>query len=295
MLMPTTSSRVRMIPLRSRPAGGFALVVVVWVLGLVLLVGTAITVGVRYRTRADSSLFDSQRAELAAESAINLAILLQLSKKGRETIPFPLTCLLPGREQVTMSVTEEAGKVDLNTASPRTVLNLFVALTQDRAIAERIAAAILSNRSSAAAAQAAPATQSKPQIFQSVMELESIEGVTSELFRAALPLMTVRSGKTEPDLAAAPEALRNALGVQKVAAGGATAPQTVTSGEITVRADVSASPNARFIREALVSVRQEHGRPFSIREWRHGDAGEPFLRASKDLQPCFSTFQADGA
>lgn len=285
--MPTTPSKSRAALLRRHPAGGFALIVVVWVLGLVLLVGTSIAVGVRYRTRADSSLLDAQRGAVAAESAINLAILLQLSRTGRETTPFPLTCGMPGGEQVTISVSEEAGKVDLNTASPRTLVNLFVALTQNRAIGEQIAAAILSNRSSPAATQAGPPTQSKPHIFQSVMELEAVQGVTSELFHAALPLVTVRSGKPEPDPAAAPQALRDALGLQKIASGGATAPRAGANGEITVRADVSASPDARFVREALVSLHQEHGRPFSIREWRRGDAGEPFLRAaSKDLQPC---------
>jgi general secretion pathway protein K len=288
MRMPTTSSRPRTVLLGARPAGGYALVVVIWVLGLVLLMGTAMTVGVRYRTRTDSSLFDSQRAEIAAESAINLAILLQLSKNGREKTPFPLTCRMPSGEQVTISVSEEAGKVDLNTASSGTLVNLFVGLTKNRATGERIAAAVLSNRPSATSGQSAT-SPSKPHVFQSVMELESVEGVTSELFQAALPLVTVRSGKVEPDLAAAPDALRDALGLQKSATSGATAPHG-TNGEITVRADASASANARFIREALVSLRQERDRPFSIREWRHGDAGEPFLRgASKDLQPCLAT------
>ncbi len=145
MLMPTTSSRSRTVVFR-RHAGGFALVVVIWILGLILLLGTAITVGVRYRTRADSSLLDSQHVEAAAESAVNLAILLHLSKNGHEMTTFPLTCGMPGGEQVTISVTEEAGKVDLNAASPRTLLELFIGLTQDRAEGERIATAILSYR-----------------------------------------------------------------------------------------------------------------------------------------------------
>jgi hypothetical protein len=128
------------------------------------------------------------------------------------------------------------------------------------------------------------------------MELEAVEGVTAKLFRAALPLVTVRSGKSEPDPAAAPDALRDALGLANGATNGATAPRTRANGEITIRADVSASANARFIREALVSLRKEHGRLFAIREWRRGDAAEPVSRAAaKDLQPCFSILQADGA
>ena len=293
MLMPTTSSRSRTVVFRRHHAGGFALVVVIWVLGLVLLLGTAITVGVRYRTRADTSLLDLQRAEAAAESAVNLAILLHLAKNGREKTPFPLTCGLPGGEQVTISVSEEAGKVDLNAASPRTLLALFIGLTQDRTAGERIATAILSYRSAAAAAsQAAPPNQGKPRAFQSVMELEAIEGVTAQLFRAALPLVTVRSGRIEPDPAAAPDALRDTLGLPKGVTSGATAPRAQANGEITIRADVEASTNARFIREALVSLRPENGRLFEIREWRRGDAAPLSRAATNDLPPCFSTMRA---
>jgi hypothetical protein len=257
----------------------------------VLLLGTAITVGVRYRTRADTSLLDSQRVEVAAESAINLALLLHFSQNGQGKTPFPLTCRMPGGEQVTISVTEEAGKVDLNAASPQTLVRLFVGLAQDRQVGERIAAAIVSNRPAAAAPGQPALPQGKARVFQSVLELEAVRGITPELFRRALPLVTVRSGKTEPEPAAAPEILRDTLGLPKGPTGTATAPRAQPNGEITIRADVAASTNARFIREALVSLRPEHGRAFSIREWRHGDAGEPFL-PGEDLQPCFSTVHA---
>jgi general secretion pathway protein K len=290
--MPMTFSRSRPLLFRRRHAGGFALIVVIWALGLVLLLGTAVSVGVRYRTRTDSSLLDSQRAEVAAESAINFAILLHLSKQSREKPPFPLTCRFPAGEQVTISVAEEAGKVDLNAASPGTLVKLLVALTQERAQAERIAAAILSNRPAATTGRDAPPVQRKPRVFQSVMELEAVEGVTPELFRAALPFVTVRSGRVEPEPAATPDGLRDMLGLAK--GGGATTQRAQANSEITVRADVSASANARFIREALVSLRPEHGRIFVIHEWRRGEAAEPFLRAAtEDLQSCFSLMGAE--
>jgi general secretion pathway protein K len=290
--MKTIPSKSRTLLKRRHHAEGFTLVMVIWVLGLVLLLGTAITVGVRYRTRTDTSLLDSQRAEVAAESAINLALLLHFSKKGDEKTPFPLTCRMPGGEQVTISVAEEAGKVDLNASSAQTLIKLFVGLAQDRAVGERIATVILSSRPAATTAGQPASPQGKARAFQSVMELEAVEGITPELFRRALPLVTVRSGKAEPDPAAAPEALRDTLGLPN--SGAATTPRAQPKGEITIRADVAASKNARFIREALVSLSPEQGRTFSIREWRHGDAGEPFF-ANRDLQPCFSMVQAQGA
>lgn len=277
--------------------------VVIWILGLILLLGTAVTVGVRYRTRDDSLLLDSQRAEAAAESAINFAILQLLSKDRHKTTAFPLTCLMPGGEQVAISVAEEVGKVDLNAASAGTLVRLFVRLTQDRAQGERIAAAIIAKRSAVGpAGQATSPNQSKRRAFQSVMELEAVEGVTPELFRAALPLVTVQSGRTEPDPAAASDALRDVLELPKAATGsaavnsGATAPPAQQAdGEITIRADVAASTNARFIRDALVSLRPAKERLFSIREWRRGDSGEALSgAATTDLQPCFSMINAEG-
>ena len=290
MWMPSSGSRTLLA--RRHHANGFALVLVVWILGLILLLGTAITVGVRYRTRTDTSLLDTQRAEVAAESAINLAVLRSFSNNGQDKTPFPLTCRLPGGEQVTISVSEEAGKVDLNASSAQTLVKLFVGLTQDRQVGERIAAAIVSNRPAAAAVGQPAQPQGKSRVFQSVLELEAVPGITPELFRRALPLVTVRSGKAEPDLAAASETLRDILGLPK--SGTTTAPRAQPNGEITIRADVAASTNARFVREALISLRPEQGRAFSIREWRHGDASEPLL-PSKDLSPCFSIVQAQGS
>ena len=43
-----------------------------------------------------------------------------------------------------------------------------------------------------------------------------------------------------------------------------------TGGSMTIRADISASDGARFIREALVSLEGGNGRPYVIREWRRG-------------------------
>jgi len=62
--------------------------------------------------------------------------------------------------------------------------------------------------------------------------------------------------------------LREALHLeQKSAVPAAGAPAT---GNVTIRADVTAPDGTRFIREALISF-AENGRPYLIREWRHGD------------------------
>lgn len=290
-----------------RRIGGFTLIVVLWVLALILLLGTAVTVGVRYRTRTDSSLLNFRRAELAAESAINFGILLQLSRGRADEPSFPLVCRMNGGEQVVLDLSEEAGKVDLNAASPQTLAKLFLALTGNQGEGERIARAILSHwgageisgqtqgvipANRAALQRTMDATPVPPNraVFRSVLELEDIAGVTPEIFRAALPLVTVRSGRLEPDSAVASAALRDALGLPTNPAKAAPGAPARDNGEITIRADIRIGENIRFIREALVSLRPENGRPFIIREWRHADAGgAPNDRANITSQPCFTT------
>lgn len=294
--MPKTSPNHKVIHPRTvrlvegRRIGGFTLIVVLWVLAVILLLGTAVTVGVRYRTRTDTSLLNFRRAEFAAESAINFAILLHLADGDDDAPSFPLVCRMPNGEQVAITVTQEAGKVDLNAASPQMLAKLFVALTGNRSEGDRITAAILSHRSGAAASPRPGSMQAMPTAFQSALELESVSGVTPELFRAALPLVTVRTGRIEPDPAAAPDALRRALGLPTNAPNPVAPAQD--SGDITIRADVSVAGRVRFIREALVSLRPANGRPFTIREWRHADADDQ-LRDSdaENSGPCFPARQ----
>jgi general secretion pathway protein K len=101
------------------------------------------------------------------------------------------------------------------------------------------------------------------------MQLDQIDGVSPQLFRAAARFVTVRSGRTEPEADAASAALRELLNLEQ---NPAAPPRGLpVKGSVTIRADVMAANEARFIREALISFGAENGRPFLIREWRHGD------------------------
>src|SRR5439155_23070394 len=101
------------------------------------------------------------------------------------------------------------------------------------------------------------------------MQLDQIDGMSPRLFRAALRHVTVRSGRPEPDMEAASPAMLRLLNVQpKQTAAKRGLP---TGGSMTIRADISASDGARFIREALVSLEGGNGRPYVIREWRRAD------------------------
>jgi len=259
---------------RSNSSRGFALVAVIWSLGLIALLGIAVIVGARYRAKVTSSLASATIAAAAAESAINLGITVILNTKPGQSINFPLRCQMPGGEQVTVTLEQEAGKVDLNTASPALLARLFSALTSDQSAGARIAGNIVEYRDpgrKVADARSAGDTpdDTKKTGFTTIMELDRIDGISPRLFRKALRFVTVHSGRPEPDGEAASPVLRQFLNLDQKPPGVTHGPPA--TGEVTIRADVSARDGARFVREALVSLGAENGRPFLIREWRHGD------------------------
>ena len=63
-----------LLPHRGSRRDGFALVAVIWSLGLITLLGMAVIVGARYRTGSSSNYASVAAAEMAAESAINLGL-----------------------------------------------------------------------------------------------------------------------------------------------------------------------------------------------------------------------------
>ena len=253
---------------------GFALVAVIWTLGLITLLGMAVIVGARYRTKTSSNYASVTAAEMAAESAVNLAIATALAATPEQAVNFPLRCRLPGGERATITVEEEIGKIDLNTASPTALTRFFTALTGDQSRGMRITAQITEFRKPKAQGTLA-ATPAEAR-FTTVMQLDQLDGMSPRLFRAALRHVTVRSGRPEPDMEAASPALLRLLNVEpkhtNVKRG------LPLGGSVTIRADISAGDGARFIREALVSLEGGNGRPYVIREWRRGDIDLSDLR-----------------
>ena len=267
---------------------GFALVAVIWTLGLITLLGMAVIVGARYRTKTSSNYASVTAAEMAAESAVNLAVATALAATPEQAVNFPLRCRLPGGERATITVEEETGKIDLNTASPAALTRLFTALTGDQSRGMRIAAQITEFRKPKT--QGTPAAVPAEARFATVMQLDQLDGMSPRLFRTALRHVTVRSGRPEPDMEAASPALLSLLNVlpkQTSAKRGLP-----VGGNVTIRADISAPDGTRFIREALVSLEGGNGRPYVIREWRRGDIDPSASRPQSTPRACLQAREA---
>jgi hypothetical protein len=188
---------------------------------------------------------------------------------------------------------DEAGKVDLNMASAALLAKVFSGLTGNQVEGKHLADAILTFRSgrrvdNAPQTIAAPSREQAP-VFVSILQLEQVDGISPKIFRAALPFITVRSGRSEPIASAANPMLRKLLGLDLNSQPTPASPSNVDRA-ITIRVDARGPNDGRLIREAVASTGQGGG-PYRVREWRLGRISPAYAETrspEKRLPNCFS-------
>lgn len=293
-----TRRRASNIPPRNfREHRGFALVTVIWGLGLLTLFGAAIIVGARYRARAAQSDGSVLSTAIAAESAVNFAIANILLPTP--TTSFPKICRMPGGERAEIVVEEEAGKIDINAAGLPTLDRLFAGVSRDKALGTRIAQNIVnfrkslqhrernqgassSNQTSTANSQ----TDVKSLGFSTILELDQIDGMSPALLHSAMRYTTTLSGRTDPLPEAMTPALRQLMGLEPAQT---DVRRPALPANLTIRVDIRARDGSRYIREALVSFGAASAQPYAIREWRRGEIasdGTNRLADGSAIQAC---------
>ena len=198
-------------PHTPRPAcqTGVALIAVLWLIVLLtMLASGAATLSVTHR-RVAARYGEAVRRQALEDSAIRVVLLRLLAAQEPERAR-----LLSGpqrvgilRSTVAVTVTREAGRVDLNTSDPQMLLALFSANGFERQQAELIGQQIASWRGSGRGGSASPLPQTP---FESSGELRQVLG--GEALRSEIEdALTVYSHLTVPVAAAAPAAVRRAL------------------------------------------------------------------------------------
>ncbi len=219
---------------RGKRANGFALITVIWGLGIIsLLVVSFMTTG-RLRLQAANNVAGAAQAAAVVDGATNLTIMQLLSERdtrlgqaatgaqvgGARAVHegAPRFCQF-GAAAVALAVEEESGKIDLNAASPDMLKAVLLGLGEDRTRADALAMSIVAFRTQQdALTQRGAASGSgdrpfgpKNALFQTVLELDQVEGVTPALFRRLTPLTTVYSRNPGVNPLASPPALFAAL------------------------------------------------------------------------------------
>jgi general secretion pathway protein K len=294
---PSTNGRAR--------EGGFALVLVIWGLGLISLIGITVMTAERFRILAAANLIENAKAEALAEAGVNLArteLASALGGGSANTFRFatngaPLVCAMPGGALAALAIEDEGGKVDLNAASPKLMSALLRGFGAGFDESDRLAAAIseFSRRSRsgilddvAFSAYAADGRAYGPKKgpFESVLELDQVIGMRPDLLRAILPYVTIHSRKPGVDPHVAAPALLAALagdepaGVARLEGSEGSAAVAILPSEFLspsmsrsflVRAEIRMPAGGSFVQEAIIELTADDP-PDVLREWRRGGA-----------------------
>jgi len=201
----------------ARSQKGVALVLVLWLTVLLTVATGAFALMARMDQLEANALLSGTRARLAAEAGIHLAAV---AMRDPDELTRPVADGRPYRydidgAEVELRITDERGKLDINSADEPTLVNLFENNGMDPDSAVLLAAAVMDwkdpdelERVNGAeldaylAAGLEPGPANRP--FMMVEELLQVIGMPFELFRLVRPGITVHSKAQLPDLAFAP-------------------------------------------------------------------------------------------
>lgn len=204
---------------------GFALIAVIWVLAFLSLASALFARALQTHLAAARALQAKTEARQLAESGVNLAILALLQRPAadaqRPAEPAAFTCRAQERGLLDITISDEAGKIDLNTSSEALLAALITGLGVPRADAVAKAAAISDYRDAdsvrgADGAEndeytAAGRTGPKNAAFEHTGELADVLGLEAALVTRMLPYVTVYSAQDGVDPNAAPDDLLDIL------------------------------------------------------------------------------------
>lgn len=269
---------------RTGDDAGFALIVVIWIAALLALLVLAFAQSARVHVRLGANALAQARAEASADSGLTLAALELLAvEDGDGRAPartLSRTCRLSDGTALSYSISDAAGRVDLNVARPAVLRALLVGSGIAEADADRLVAAIEDFRDAdetprpgGAEARdylaAGLAHIPKNASFETIDELGDVIGLGPGLLRSLRPHLTVHSGQDGVDPAAAGPELIAVLKSGHRPAGGLAAtgsrdlPGALTSVSArktaVLRAAAVTPQGGAAAREAVVSLRRQPG------------------------------------
>jgi general secretion pathway protein K len=209
---------MRRSPLLAKDERGIALVMVIWALALLSLMAASFLSEARVELRRAVNLRERAEAEALAEAGINLALARLVAESGG-TAPQSWTERVGGGT-VTITLTDERGKIDLNGAEPALIASLFEAVGAGEPAAKALSAAIAdfrdADRATATdgaedAAYPAGSGGAKDAPFETADELMQVRGMTPDLFDRVAPLVTIHSALPTIDPLLAPEGVLRAI------------------------------------------------------------------------------------
>lgn len=286
------------------------LVPVLWAAAFMTVAFATFMLTVRSHVQVATAEAAALDAGAAAEAGINLAIADivngQWVRGWRQRFPADgrhRACRL-GRATVTVTVSDEAGRVDLNAAGEELLAALVAGLGEPVERARRLAAAIADWRDAdserrpegAEASDYREAKRSGPRNapLEAPEELAQVLDMEATLIARLKPFATLHAGSETIDPAAAPAGLMEVLARGFAVLGQSRVPARylapTTRRLFRIQADAEGERGGRLVREAVIRAVPGRGRPFTMLAWRR--EGVPALKpataatAPIDVGPC---------
>ena len=252
---------------------GFALLIVLWTLGLLALLGTQLLASARQDTQLARNLVDAAQMEAAADGAVQQAIFASLDTSNKHWNADSVTRVIRvGRVPVAVRLDDEAEKINPNIASVALMQGLIVAVGVDRVTAARVAASIDEWRQASAVVGRADAVTARYVAarreyapsgtpFSNLGELEAVIGMTPELLARLRPHLTIFTD-ADPDMATRDPVVTQALVLagQDNASGNEGA-----AGLVSITADARGAGGAHFTVHVVARLNaQAEGRRYEI-------------------------------
>lgn len=197
-------------------SGGFALVLVLWVLSLMTIMAGSFALSMRREAGIVTGSSDNARAVAIAESGLAIAELMVMNPDPQQRwhTDGSIYQIDYVDSKVRIRLLSEAGKVDLNSADEALLRELMLRAPVDEELQTKLLNAILdwrdgddlvrldgAEKEEYQKAGLSYRPRNKP--FQSVDELQMVLGVDEQIFKWFESLVTVHSEQTNVDMAQA--------------------------------------------------------------------------------------------
>lgn len=268
---------------------GAALLLVMWLILLLSGLVAGYAMSARIESLQGNGLVRSVAAREAARAGIEIAV-------SRMMNPDPAQRWVPdGRgnairfdgASIDVAIRDEAGKIDLNGATPELLAALFRGLGETQGAATRLAGAIVDWRDDDTLTQPAGGAEdgdyasaglawgAKDAPFETVAEVEQVLGMRPGLYATAAPFLTVYTGGATPDPNFADAVVLAAMGVERPQPVGTAVP---AGGSGTYSIDSRARlPDGRSAHLSVILRAGSNGLPgstYTPLRWQDG-AGSP--------------------
>jgi general secretion pathway protein K len=273
-------------PVASDKQCGFILIFAIGVCLLLALVGATMGRSVQAALRSTSTVVEIARARSLADGGVAIAGAMLQSGGG----PADRVCAVTGAGLIALTIEDEAGKVSLNGDNQALLSALFAGLGASQEEAERYAAVIADYRDADsnerpdgaeadAYRSAGMAGGPRNANFDIVAELDRVLGIPAAIRSQAKPFLTASTSARGVDSEVAPQALIQLL---SQGASGRSAAfgerrqlpaslSAVSSRNVYKVRAIGVTPQARFVREAIVARPPTPGEPVRMLSWHQGE------------------------